>query len=178
MFSISSRDTWPVAVLAFPLLIDPLRLSAVQLAPIVRTRCFITSAASSFHVCVSRRPSLTRQVACCRVCSLGASCQAWNRWLVELIEKLLVGETLPRGDSPPSTHHPPLNLRRHSRDLSLLSLSVSSVPAMLKALAGREVLFLAWPAPFSVPHLGAISISCRGDGRGAVDEFSGDKKQI
>lgn len=103
-FSISSRDTRPVAVLAFPLLIDPLRLSAVQLAPIVRTLCFITSAASSFHVCVSRRPSLTRQVACCRVCSLGASCQAWNRWLVELIEKLLVGETLttlPRGDPPP-----------------------------------------------------------------------------
>lgn len=90
-FSISSRDTRPVAVWAFPLLIDPLRLSAVQLAPIVRTLCFITSPASSFHVCVSRRPFSTRQVARCRVCSLGASCQAWNQWLVALIEKLVVG---------------------------------------------------------------------------------------
>lgn len=90
-FSIGSRDTRPVAVWASPLLIDPLRLSAVQLAPIVRTLCFITSPASSFRVRVSRRPSSTRQVACCRVCSLGASCQAWNQWLVALIENLLVG---------------------------------------------------------------------------------------
>lgn len=175
-FSISSRDTRPVAVWAFPLLIDPLRLSAVQLAPIVRTLCFITSPASSFHVRVSRRPFSTRQVACCCVCSLGASCQAWNQRLVALIEKTCCGETLttlPRGD-------PPLNFRRHSRDLSLSLIALRLLRTCHVESPGGEVLFLAWPAPFSVPHLGAISISLPGGraGRGAVDEFSGDKKQI